>query len=226
MYPWIGLPHRTHEEGASTLWRSTPDELAVRSHKTDRVGGWAGIAIQALLLRRLRNERAFGGNEQGMRRQRKRERYVSRCWTGEFGRNHARVYREIQDAELVGVFDKSTDARKLLPLNSGRTPSLLSTNCAPSGCRQRGRAYAEPAEMACRLMEMGLKFSSRSPWPRACGGGCAAGRGKAISTLAADRPRRTIQPAVLAVEPILNHSAFFRGAPAGSVYGRAVSMST
>jgi predicted dehydrogenase len=26
--------------------------------------------------------------------------------TGEFGRNHARVYREIQDAELVGVFDK------------------------------------------------------------------------------------------------------------------------
>ena len=26
--------------------------------------------------------------------------------TGEFGRNHARVYREIQDVELVGVFDK------------------------------------------------------------------------------------------------------------------------
>ena len=29
--------------------------------------------------------------------------------TGEFGRNHARVYREIQDAELVGVFDENAE---------------------------------------------------------------------------------------------------------------------
>ena len=29
---------------------------------------------------------------------------------GEFGRNHARVYRELEDVELVGVFDR--DAAK------------------------------------------------------------------------------------------------------------------
>ncbi|HEX3372510.1 MAG TPA: Gfo/Idh/MocA family oxidoreductase, partial [Candidatus Acidoferrales bacterium] len=28
--------------------------------------------------------------------------------TGEFGRNHARVYREIHNAELVGVYDKDS----------------------------------------------------------------------------------------------------------------------
>ena len=29
--------------------------------------------------------------------------------TGEFGRNHARVYREIKGGELVGVFDKNAE---------------------------------------------------------------------------------------------------------------------
>ena len=29
--------------------------------------------------------------------------------SGEFGRNHARVYREIPGAELVGVYDKDPD---------------------------------------------------------------------------------------------------------------------
>ena len=29
--------------------------------------------------------------------------------TGEFGRNHARVYREIDGAELVGVFDQNQE---------------------------------------------------------------------------------------------------------------------
>ena len=31
---------------------------------------------------------------------------------GEFGRNHARVYRELEDAELVGIFDKNPERAK------------------------------------------------------------------------------------------------------------------
>src|SRR2546430_17622917 len=29
--------------------------------------------------------------------------------TGEFGRNHARVYRELEGAELIGVFDQNQE---------------------------------------------------------------------------------------------------------------------
>jgi len=29
--------------------------------------------------------------------------------TGEFGRNHARVYRELEGVELVGVFDENEE---------------------------------------------------------------------------------------------------------------------
>ena len=29
--------------------------------------------------------------------------------TGEFGRNHARVYREIEGAELIGVYDTNAE---------------------------------------------------------------------------------------------------------------------
>ncbi len=35
--------------------------------------------------------------------------------TGEFGRNHARVYRELEGVELVGVYDKSAGCPDSLP---------------------------------------------------------------------------------------------------------------
>src|SRR3981081_1476743 len=77
--------------------------------------------------------------------------------TGEFGRNHARVYREIQAAELVGVFDKNRE-RAQAAATEFRTHAFSTPH------KLRGQAdavsvavpTAEHAETGCRLMEMGL----------------------------------------------------------------------
>src|SRR5216684_3204987 len=131
--------------------------------------------------------------------------------TGEFGRNHARVYREIQDAELVGVFDQNAE-RAQAAATEFRTRAFSSLN------ELRGRIdavsvavpTADHAEIGCRLMEMGLDVLVEKPMAKSLA--------EADALLdAAKRHRRLLQvghverfnPAVLAVEPILNHPLFF-----------------
>jgi predicted dehydrogenase len=131
--------------------------------------------------------------------------------TGEFGRNHARVYREIHDAELVGVFDKD-------PNRAHATASEFRTHAFSALDELRGRAdavsvavpTAEHAEIGCRLMEMGLDVLVEKPMAKTLA--------EADELLeSAKRHRRLLQvghverfnPAVLAVEPILNHPLFF-----------------
>jgi predicted dehydrogenase len=131
--------------------------------------------------------------------------------TGEFGRNHARVYREIQGAELVGVFDK----------NSERAQSVAAefrTHAFTALDELRGRAdaislavpTAAHAEIGCYLMGMGLDVLVEKPM--------AKNLAEADALLeAAKQHQRLLQvghverfnPAVLAVEPILNHPLFF-----------------
>jgi predicted dehydrogenase len=131
--------------------------------------------------------------------------------TGEFGRNHARVYREIQDAELVGVFDRSTE-RARAAASEFRTHAFTALDDL------RGRAdavsvavpTAEHAAIGCRLMEMGLDVLVEKPMAKTLA--------EADALLeAAKRHHRLLQvghverfnPAVLAVEPILNNPLFF-----------------
>ncbi len=131
--------------------------------------------------------------------------------TGEFGRNHARVYREIQDAELVGVFDNNAERAQA-------TAAEFRTHAFASLDELRGRAdavsvavpTADHAEIGCRLMEMGLDVLVEKPMAKSLA--------EADALLdAAKRHRRLLQvghverfnPAVLAVEPILNHPLFF-----------------
>ena len=131
--------------------------------------------------------------------------------TGEFGRNHARVYREIQDAELVGVFDNSVERAKA-------TAAEFRTRAFDALDELQGRAdaasvavpTAEHAEIGCRLMEMGLDVLVEKPM--------AKDLAQADALLdAAKRHHRLLQvghverfnPAVLAVEPMLNHPLFF-----------------
>src|SRR2546428_12775425 len=76
--------------------------------------------------------------------------------TGEFGRNHARVYRELDGAELVGVYDQNRQ-RAAAVAAEFQAPVLQSLE------ELRGRADAvsvagstlPPARVGWRLLGMG-----------------------------------------------------------------------
>jgi predicted dehydrogenase len=131
--------------------------------------------------------------------------------TGEFGRNHARVYREIEGAELVGVYDQNAE-------RAANVAAEFQTQALPGLEDLRGVADAvsvavptvEHATVGCRLMEMGLDVLVEKPM--------ATNLAEADALLeAAKRHHRILQvghverfnPAILAVEPILNHPLFF-----------------
>ena len=130
---------------------------------------------------------------------------------GEFGRNHARVYREVRGAELVGVYDKNSE-------RSQQVATEFQTRALASLDDLRGLAEAvsvavptvEHSAVGCRLMEMGLDVLVEKPM--------ATNLAEADELLQfAKKFGRILQvghverfnPAVLAVEPILNHPLFF-----------------
>ena len=131
--------------------------------------------------------------------------------TGEFGRNHARIYREIQDAELVGIFDKD-------PQRAESAAKEFHTHAFASLDELSGRAdavsvavpTADHSEIGCRSLEMGLDVLVEKPMTKSLAEADAL-------LLAAKRNHRLLQvghverfnPAVLAVEPIINHPLFF-----------------
>src|SRR5262245_20655597 len=131
--------------------------------------------------------------------------------TGEFGRNHARVYRELERAELVGVYDENLQ-RAAAVAQEFQAPAL------PSLEELQGRADAVSvavptvahAQVGCRLLEMGLDVLVEKPM--------AVDLVEADALLsAAKKNRRILQvghverfnPAVRAVELILNRPLFF-----------------
>ncbi|HWZ96666.1 MAG TPA: Gfo/Idh/MocA family oxidoreductase [Candidatus Dormibacteraeota bacterium] len=130
---------------------------------------------------------------------------------GEFGRNHARVYKEIQGAELVGVFDSDVSRAAAFATEFG-TQAFSSLN------ELRGKidaaSVAVPtiahAEVGCHLMEQEIDVLVEKPMAANL-----AEADKLVET--ARRNSRILQvghverfnPAVLAVEPILNRPLFF-----------------
>jgi predicted dehydrogenase len=131
--------------------------------------------------------------------------------TGEFGRNHARVYRELEGVELVGVFDESAE-------RAGSVAQEFQTTSFHSLEELRGQVDAASvavptvshAAVGCRLMEMGLDVLVEKPM--------AVNLAEADALLhAAKKNGRILQvghverfnPAVIAVEPILNRPLFF-----------------
>src|SRR3989449_7721949 len=131
--------------------------------------------------------------------------------TGEFGRNHARVYRELEGAELVGVFDENQE-------RAAAVAAEFQTQILKSFDELRGQADAASvavptvahAEVGCRLLQMGLDVLVEKPM--------AVNLSEADALLhAAKKNGRILQvghverfnPAVIAVEPILNHPLFF-----------------
>ncbi len=130
---------------------------------------------------------------------------------GEFGRNHARVYRELAGVELVGVFDQNTT-------RATEIANEFQTRCFPNIQELRGAVDAASiavptvlhAEIGCRLLEMGIDTLVEKPM--------ASTLEEADQLLAmARRHGRILQvghverfnPAVLAVEPVVNRPLFF-----------------
>jgi predicted dehydrogenase len=136
---------------------------------------------------------------------------VALVGAGEFGRHHARVYREMEHVEFVGIFD-SDAARSAALASEFHVPALTSLHDL------RGRADAVSvavptiahAPIGSQLMDLGLDVLIEKPM--------APTLAQADDLLAAAaRNQRILQvghverfnPAVVAVAPIVNRPLFF-----------------
>jgi predicted dehydrogenase len=130
---------------------------------------------------------------------------------GDFGRNHARVYRELEDAQLVGIVD--TDAER-----AARVASEFSTEVLPDIDSLAGRVDAasvavptvDHARVGCRLLKLGIDLLVEKPM--------AASLAEADQLIAsAAEARRILQighlerfnPGLVAVMPLLNRPLYF-----------------
>jgi predicted dehydrogenase len=130
---------------------------------------------------------------------------------GDFGRNHARVWREIPEAELVGVVD--TDAARAAQV-AGEFGTRAFTGVDELAGRVDAVCLAVPtvehARIGCRLLEQGMDLLVEKP--------IAASLAEADALLtAAERAGRILQvghlerfnPAVAATEKIVTRPLFF-----------------
>ena len=130
---------------------------------------------------------------------------------GEFGRNHARVYGEMENVELAGVFD--LDAER-----AGKTAKEFQTRAFQSIGELRGAVDAASVavptvahrEVGCRLMEMGIDVLVEKPMARTVEEAdeliaAAKRNGRILQVGHVER----FNPAVLAVEPVVNRPLFF-----------------
>ena len=130
---------------------------------------------------------------------------------GEFGRNHARVYREMENAELAGVFDLDGERATLLAREFG-------TGAFDSLDELRGKAEAASvavptvahAAVGCRLLDMGLDVLVEKPMAKDLRGAdellaAAKRNGKILQVGHVER----FNPAVVAVQSILKRPLFF-----------------
>jgi predicted dehydrogenase len=136
---------------------------------------------------------------------------VAVAGTGEFGRNHARVYRELESAELIGVYD--LDANRAAAVAAEFQTKVFATLEELRG-HADAVSVAVPtvahAEVGCRMLELGLDILVEKPM--------AVNLAEADALLAAAKKNNRIlqvghverfNPAVIAVEPILNRPLFF-----------------
>jgi predicted dehydrogenase len=130
---------------------------------------------------------------------------------GEFGRNHARVYRELENVELVGVFDQKAE-------RSEKIAQEFRTHAFSDLAELRGAvdsaSVAVPTaahqDAGCTLMDMGIDVLVEKPMARTV---------EECDVLIATAKRRNrilqvghverFNPAVRAVEPIVKRPLFF-----------------
>jgi len=136
---------------------------------------------------------------------------VALVGAGEFGRNHARVYHELEHVEFVGVCD--TDPAKAAAIAAEfKVPVIARIEDLEK--RADAVSVAVPTvahgEIGCRLMDLGLDILIEKPMARTLQDAddllAAASRNKRI--LQVGHVER-FNPAVVAVLPIINRPLFF-----------------
>lgn len=130
---------------------------------------------------------------------------------GEFGHHHARVYRELEDVELVGVVDQNAE-------RAAQIAQEFQTQAFQSIGELRGNVDAATVsvptashrDVGCALMEMGIDVLVEKPMARTVD--------EADELIATARSGARIlqvghverfNPAVLAVEPVVKRPLFF-----------------
>lgn len=130
---------------------------------------------------------------------------------GEFGRNHARVYRELEEAELIGVVDLKAERARAVAAEYG-TQTIPGIEALPE--RVDAVSVAVPtvdhARIGCRLLELGLDVLVEKPM--------AASLAEADALIATAKANgRVLQvghlerfnPAVVAAEKVITRPLFF-----------------
>ena len=130
---------------------------------------------------------------------------------GDFGRNHARVYRELPGVELAGIVDASAE-------RAAKAAAEFSTKVFPDIESLAGQVDAvsvavptvEHARVGCRLLKLGIDVLVEKPM--------AASLAEADELLSAALPAGRIlqvghlerfNPAIVAVMPVLNNPLYF-----------------
>jgi predicted dehydrogenase len=130
---------------------------------------------------------------------------------GEFGRNHARVYRQLKSVDLAGVFDQDAErARKVAQEFQTGTFQSIGELRGTADAASVAVPTAAHQEVGCGLMEMGIDVLVEKPMARTV-------EEADELIVAAKRNGRILQvghverfnPAVLAVEPVVNRPLFF-----------------
>lgn len=131
---------------------------------------------------------------------------------GEFGRNHVRVWREIQGAELAGVMDANAERAKTIAAEFGTRAIPDIQSLAAEGVQAATLAVPtkEHGRIGCQLLNAGLDVLAEKP--------IAASLKEADELIAAaSQNRRILQvghverfnPAVTAVQKIVSRPMFF-----------------
>jgi predicted dehydrogenase len=130
---------------------------------------------------------------------------------GEFGRNHARVYRELPNTELIGVFDQDREKAKAVAAEFG-TRAFAELSELATGVKAASVAVPTEAhsKVSCQLLELGVDVLVEKPM--------ASDIAQADAIIAAAKKfQRILQvgqverfnPAVIAVEPVVTRPLFF-----------------
>jgi predicted dehydrogenase len=130
---------------------------------------------------------------------------------GEFGRNHARVYRELESVELVAVVDQNAE-------RTAQIAQEFQTQAFQSIVQLRGKVDAASVavptvahrDVGCALMEMGIDVLVEKPMAR------SVEEADELIAVARNGARilqvghvERFNPAVLAVEPVVKRPLFF-----------------